>query len=250
MSKIIDQAKDFVKNLKSIDGALVIGSAAYEQNTPDKDVDLMIISTNILETLTSPPLQKLDELAGLKAESRLEYADSRLKHLNLSHCFKGCLDGVLWSPAIYSPKDFKNIINLYSGYIYSIRSTPNSGIKIKLFDFRGAKKEHIIPNATLDHGYFLANEPVYIKDKSVYFGPAPDALLKSPVICVDNNGKLKSLMVNFWDNVFSLMSKESKDPKKLLLTGKLPIISEKDLPESVYKHIRQELSSARERAKN
>jgi len=137
MPDIIKKSKDFVKGLKSVDGALIIGSTAYGQNTAEKDVDLMIISADILDTLTSPSLQKLDELAGLKAESRLKYP-------NFSHCFKGCLDGVLWSPAIYTPQIFKEIVGLHYGCIPYVRNTRNSGIKIGLFDFNGASKEYLI----------------------------------------------------------------------------------------------------------
>jgi len=244
MPEIIEKAKDFVQGLRAVEGALVVGSAAYGQHTPKKDVDMMIISSDILDTLTSPSLQKLDELARLKAEARLKYP-------NHSHCFKGRgLDGILWSPAIYTPETFEKIIDLRPEYITYVRNTYNAGIKVELFNFRGERREHNISNTFLSSGYFLANEPICFQNGSIYFGPAPDALLKSPVVCADNNGKLECSMYEFWDKVFSVMSIESRNPKELLSTEKLPILSKKDLPESVYEYIRRELSSAGERAEN
>lgn len=242
MPNIIGRAKGFVRDLKSVDGALVIGSAAYGQPNSEKDIDLMIISTNISDTLTSPSLKELDKLAGLNP-------DSRPKHQDFSHCFKGNLNGVLWSPAIYTPQTFRDIINLYYKNINYVRNTSNSGIKIELFDFDGTRKEYAPNTSSLSSGHFLAFEPICIKDTGVYFGPAPDALLKSPVICVDKDKKIESSMINLWDNIYFIM-KDYNECREWIETGRLPILSKKDspLPEPVYQHISKELNAAKQRA--
>jgi hypothetical protein len=83
-----------------------------------------------------------------------------------------------------------------------------------------------------------------------HFGPAPDSLLRSPVICLDTDKWLESEIKRFWIDVYRIMLKEARNPDELMRTGRLPVIENQNLPPHVYEYVAGKLKETKPYADN
>lgn len=227
--------EDFVCQLRDISGVLLVGSAAYGMEKSTSDIDLIVISDNLESTISSAILEHMDIASGMKNPA------ARLRQSCDAHCFKGVVGGRLFSPSIYSPEAFQRITAVENGDLKYTRNTANGGKELLLYNFSGHVSRQKIINQQLNSGHFFAWEPIACHNGTTYFGPVTDALLKSPVLCLDKNGWLVAEIKKFWNGVSRILVSEAANPAELRETGRLPIIRNGDLPQKVYDYIREKL---------